>query len=511
MRNQRITDSAWWGWYLILFLLNLVFKAIPALKGPILHPDGVIYLWAAQALENGDVDAAIRAYPMLIYPYIITLFHYFIEDWVLAGRTLSIIVSSLTVIPFYAMARRITPGLGAIFAAVALIMLPEFNAIGYCVIRDPLFIFLSMTAISGTIIMNDTRNPVWAWFTIIPLFMLPFLRLEGWIVLLLTGAWFFYSFKSICVSKSSIMNYLFVTLAVIIILLIIFLPEQCYIFTRFNKIIGTFLDIAFSQKGLMEIKAGLKQMERGVAFHYGNNFWRVARDHIYLIYGLGFAETFVSITGMPLMVIGGMGFFTLCKRKKWIFFLLLVPVFLMMVYVYYFSTGMMEDRFLLLPALIWLIFAGVWLPSLIKRISEYSWFSSFSSTGTGMILALILLLPLAWDSLTHHPRIDIPILKKAGSWAEEITHTLPGKEIAVNERRLAWYMERNQVIFVDHTDEKCLLDSLLLQKKSVILLLNMRDSYDKRLLDKINSLEGIQLRKFVDDGHYMVVAAQMVL
>ncbi len=151
----------WRGWAIVLVLINLLIKISPLLQGIMIHPDAPFYLWPAQSLADGDWQDAIRDYPMIFYPMLITLAHYLIPDWLAAGRFISVTASVLAVVPFFALARRFSPGWPAIWVSLIFIFIPEFNTMGFAAIRDPLFICLELTCLFSTVCFMETGRSYW--------------------------------------------------------------------------------------------------------------------------------------------------------------------------------------------------------------------------------------------------------------------------------------------------------------------------------------------------------------
>jgi len=66
-----------------------------------LNFDGEIYIEAARNFGVGMYREGLTIYPMPLYPYLISLIHKLIPNWVLAGRQISYFSMTLTVIPLY--------------------------------------------------------------------------------------------------------------------------------------------------------------------------------------------------------------------------------------------------------------------------------------------------------------------------------------------------------------------------------------------------------------------------
>ena len=60
-----------------------------------LNFDGEIYISAARKYAAGMYREGLAIYPMPLYPYLISLMHKIIPNWVLAGRLISLFLHDL--------------------------------------------------------------------------------------------------------------------------------------------------------------------------------------------------------------------------------------------------------------------------------------------------------------------------------------------------------------------------------------------------------------------------------
>jgi len=70
-----------------------------------LNFDGEIYISAARKCAAGMYRESLAIYAMPLYPYLISLIHRVIPNWILAGRLISYFSMTLTVIQLYLLSK----------------------------------------------------------------------------------------------------------------------------------------------------------------------------------------------------------------------------------------------------------------------------------------------------------------------------------------------------------------------------------------------------------------------
>ena len=104
-----------------------------------LNFDGEIYIAAARKYAAGMYREGLAIYPMPLYPYLISLMHKIIPNWVLAGRLISYFSMTLTVIPLYLLSKDLFNRRAAFWGCIAFSLLPETLLHSNSVMRDPPF------------------------------------------------------------------------------------------------------------------------------------------------------------------------------------------------------------------------------------------------------------------------------------------------------------------------------------------------------------------------------------
>ena len=147
-----------------------------------LNFDGEIYISAARKYAAGMYREGLAIYPMPLYPYLISLIHKIIPNWVLAGRLISYFSMTLTVIPLYLLSKDLFNRRAAFWGCIAFILLPETLLHSNSVMRDPPFFLFAMCAVyfaqkalQSKRLIHLLGSALFAWFSTL-------FRIEGLII-----------------------------------------------------------------------------------------------------------------------------------------------------------------------------------------------------------------------------------------------------------------------------------------------------------------------------------------
>lgn len=484
------TNSPWeWpGWLPLLFLLNLAVKSLPLLKGIMIHPDAPVYLWSAQSLAAGDINSALQAYPMLFYPFLISLVKQGLGlDWLTAGRAISLAASSLAIIPFWYLAKKFCSGWTAIFAPMFFIFLPYYNKIAFAVLRDPLYICLALWAVYLASRLMERKLKEFVLLAVLVL-ILPLLRVEGLVVSITIIIWgLFFVFPG-CKARTKIIcgTVTLVLLGSVAIALqqsaiigeIIRFPQVKIFIERINS-------FPPGASYYLNIIDGLAHTHvRG----FGNNFWQVIYRNWLAVFCLGMFAMFTELLGLPLIIAGAIGAWRIMKADKsgW----LLISVFLtcqLLIFYKYLHTGSIEERIMLFPAFIWLLFAGAALEPLSKWLGKFKIIHWRRATIV-FCLGLLLLIPLIKETIDNKYRVHVPVLRESCHWLKD--NILPEDRdwlIWGNVRRIAWFLDRREAKISSSQKAKKILKFLGRDKKAkmVVYILNKRNKADIALKEKL--------------------------
>jgi hypothetical protein len=112
-----------------------------------LNYDGEIYISAAMKFAKGEYREGLAVYPMPLYPLMISWVHKLIQNWVLAGKTISFFCMVMTTIPLFLLARDLFNARAAFWCSLVFALTPEILIHANSVLRDPPFVMSSVFSV----------------------------------------------------------------------------------------------------------------------------------------------------------------------------------------------------------------------------------------------------------------------------------------------------------------------------------------------------------------------------
>lgn len=135
-------------WLLLtLFVLCLLPRALMALKISSVCPDGVLYIQLAKSLEQGNLQGGLQEMRLNTFPVLLLGLHRLGMDWELAAKVWGVLISSLTILPLFGLARRQFDDRTAIVACLLYAFHAKMIEWSPELIRDPTFWFLFTLAL----------------------------------------------------------------------------------------------------------------------------------------------------------------------------------------------------------------------------------------------------------------------------------------------------------------------------------------------------------------------------
>lgn len=499
-----------------LLVLNMLVKLVPVFRGIMIHPDAPVYLWSAQSLAAGDVKGAIAAYPMLFYPFLIMLVNKMGVEWLWAGRLISLAASCLVLLPFLAIARRFVTGWPLLVGALLFIFFPELNSRGYAALRDPLYLFLSLSCLYYALrFLEDKSLPAFGGAVAVAL-LLPLVRVEGaFTALLVCGVCLVVFLRGRLRTKKALLFGLLCLVGVITVGL--FFSETFRTLVRFGSFISYYERFT---SGTLSVQACLQALDAVShslpAATNGSNFWQVIERHWPWVYFVGVLYVFVEIVGWPVLLMGSAGLLRVLRRRD-TGNMLPAALFggqLALVVFFYLFRGYLEVRYMLLPSVLLLLFSlgslepvFDWIYGKVRKVFGHR------KKVALVVFAALLLVPFIDDSLSKRFRFHVPLLVESALWAnEEVLRSDERQRLIVsNARRMAWFLERRDMRTWKKINEKN-IDRLLSPKRDrptlVILLLNRRVPQDMELLENLTRKYASTSKVFVDkNGNKHAVVA----
>ena len=479
-----------------------------------IHPDAPVYLWSAQSLEQGNIPGAIKAYPMLFYPFLVMCVHKLGLDWHAAGRAISVAASCLAFFPFFSLAKRFSPGWPAIIITMAFVLMPEYNCIAFAAIRDPLYLCLSLYCVYFAVCFAERKELKWFIGVILFSICIPFLRVEGIVVSLVILGWSCVGF----IRRFDINGRMWamaVTAGLFAVLFYIFsFSEIGRDLLRLNQVSAILQQFSTPPPSVAYYLNTLDELAHNkVPDGFGNNFWQVIERNWPWIYGIGMLRMFESNLSWLLILLGVIGVRDVVRIHQT--GLMLPAVFManmLLILAKYLYSGSMEGRVMLFPAVLWLLFAGAAIFSVAAYLSEKCNVGILcKKLNVVILLGLVLILPFAYRTVFMDYNINIPVLRDGCRWVnEQILSNRKDWQVGVNIRTMIWFIEREGVRQINSKNEHEVLAFLKRGKKPVvvILLLNRRIEKDTALMNSLVADKEFSSRVFTDpeDDKNFVVA-----
>ncbi len=219
---------------------------------------------------------------------------------------------------------------------------------------------------------------------------------------------------------------------------------------------------------------------------YGNNFWQTLIRNWQINFLLGMISVFIELISLPLLLLGLSGLKRLWNvNRKGPLLVFILFTYVTGCYFHYIYVAVLEDRFLVLPAIFLLLGAGLTIRPFVEWIDDKLRLSKKLRIEASQIvvgLAIVLLLIPVRESIGLKHRIHIPVLREAGLWAKSFIETDDSStwRVAVNTRRLLWFTGRKDADLLQTKDfEK--IDQWLLKTNSpsIAVFLMKNNQYDK--------------------------------
>ncbi len=457
---------------LLIILLAFAVRLYVMFHTVVIANDGVIYIEMAKLFEAGRFETSLIAnYPPL-YPIMILGMHHVIEDWVLAGQTVSIIFSCLLLLPLYAMTRRFFNARIALLSVFFAALSPYLVRFSTDVLTEAPYIFLFITAVwLGWGAMTDNR-PRLLLLSGLCAGLAYLLRPEGIGVLLVVAAWVL--LPVLQPSRRPMLQRILLVCLMGAITLAVAFPYMAYMKHETGswrlskkKEVAVLLGIRKSNdQAVSEKSVATADARDPAALDSPNNFGTelldeaTARppapatltDHLYVklrvflkMLGL-FAESYHPL----LMFFAFLGFllssYALHNRRAGIYVLSFVFLYGIVLYRLLLCAYYLDRRHLVPLAVITLAWAAVGMNALVGWLGERRQRSEGGNLTLHKITAVLLVL----TALVMLPKTLKPVRmpkyhqKSVGIWLKSQTHEAP-VIMAYNLPRVAFYAEGKYV------------------------------------------------------------------
>jgi hypothetical protein len=479
-----------------------------------LNFDGEIYISAARKYAAGMYREGLAIYPMPLYPYLISLFHKLIPNWILAGRLISYFSMTLTGIPVYLLSRDLFNRRAAFWGCIAFTLLPETLLQSNSVMRDPSFflsamcaVYFSQKALQSKRLIHLLGSALFAWFSTL-------FRIEG---LIIFPAYLCF-LTALATSKSEqrkdysrlmvAWGGLFACLIAAIYIgmesrgdNINRLDDWAYFFHGFR-------DLSFLEN-YHRVSAQLQQMQdASLNSIVGQNFADTARQLMALIYLLGmlhmFSKVILAVNIIPLL----WGLFRTKYTERHVFVLLLSICFFVLAYGFFIWNDLILSRYLFIPA----VLLCPWIGFGIDRILVFAQGCSQKKIISACVLLLVVAAPALKFDKYFTNKDDLK--SRAGSWIAKherlknlkIIFSDPGVKFHTGmEMTFAW--DDNKILHQDPGDKNFSnIAHVALDNKADVIVIYSRVDRTADLADFKGYKE---IREFNDKNKFIKIYVSM--
>ncbi len=479
-----------------LFLLALMLRLPPVLGSGIISNDGILYIEMAKRIEAGRLKEISDFGFFNLYPFLIALFQRFFQDWEQAGRMVSVITGSLSVVPLFLLLRKMVSGKVGFIAALLFVVSPRFVEYGSDVLRESSFWFFSLAAL--WLAWEGLTGKRWPLFVLSALLagLASFTRFEGVGIIIIVVLWiFWYLWKSPGGVKRSLIYSLVFLLSIPVLAAPLPLLLKNRIGTFDLGLIGSKIPVLISSdsKQILEVKAEILN-KTPVQFR---SFLEMAKTHRYMIYLSEVLYKLFKSLGIVAVVLF---FFGIVGRRSvplgrnekaaviWIGVVFVIS-FIYVAKTYYF--GSRHGLFMGIPALIW---AGIGFFELKDRIMDWMGTNKLkrvSAMTPVVLLAAIMIFILPQTLLSY--RSDKAELRRAGVYLKSMGYGSTRYMADPTVYRAGFYADSETTLMPPGVGARDIIG--LAEAKGIRFLLIDERTVDSYTPGFVASLEDLSLNK----------------
>lgn len=489
---------------LFFFILSVSFilKGILVFSVQVPNPDGVLYINAAREFAQGNFCQGIQIYPMPFYPFLISLLHTIIPDWLKAAQTVSWLSLVLTTIPLYHITKILFGRQSALWCSTAFTLAPHFNSYASSVIRGPLGLFmLTMGVFFAIKSLRESRLvnfylisifSVLAFSSRIEFFLFPlFLILFHLITTLLNR-------QQLTLTIKGIGAFFIIPL---ILGIIFWLPGENFRHAIRLPLLKHYLQHAMKMDFLgnyHNISQQLKILSKTLpGSFYTGNFAETARHYIWFIYLIALAETIIILI-FPTNIIPLFYKNRSKKHDQTHFFIIgIILLFSASSYFFLVFNNFIQKRYLMIPAFFLFPWIGNGMHHLYDRINNQT-----SRKNLMLILFILIFIFTPTIKTLSYARESNMALKEAGFW---LNRHLPVKKdiiLVSNDKRIPFFARPGKHLLLPSEDLQQTETYALKNKSQIISLVISRKR--KNQLPVFKNYRIVQ--KFHDQKNIVIIA-----
>jgi 4-amino-4-deoxy-L-arabinose transferase-like glycosyltransferase len=401
---------------LVLFSAFLTGALFVARLQADLNFDGEVYISAAMKFESGMYKEGLTIYTMPLYPFLISLMHQIISNWVLAGRLISYFFMALTVIPLYLLSRDLFDRRAAFWSCLTFALLPETLLNSNSVLRDPgFFLFLAWSVYFGQKVIHSKRLVHLFGSASFALASTLF-RIEGLIVFpVLFGFMMGMSFTGELQGRGHyklwlIWGSLFACLIAVILIGAEWHGIPLNRYSDWLAFSDSIKDQSFFENYHRISNQLLQMQETSLNGDVGQHFAETARELMGVIYLIGMLQIFIAVilavNAIPLV----WGFILTRYTARHFFVLICVACLFSFIYGFFIRHDLLIKRYLFMPAVLLCPWIGFGIERILDLVNKYP----YPKYLTAFFILVIFTIPAAEFDKYFKNQDDLK--SKAASW-----------------------------------------------------------------------------------------------
>lgn len=479
--------------------LPLVFMFSSILMGALywvrlgadLNFDGEIYISAASKYAVGMYNDALAIYPMPLYPYLISLMHRVIPDWVLAARLISYFSMTLAVIPLYRLSTDLFNRQAAFWGCLAFTLLPETLLYSNSVLRESSFclffiwaVYFAQKAIQSKALIHLLGSALFGFFSSL-------FRIEGMIIFPI----YFCILMALAVAKRHQSQGYFRMVATWgCLFLFLFVAIQIgmqsggTIINRYNDwtiYFHTLKDTSFLEN-YRHLYEQFQQMQEASYYNgVGQHLVETAKNFMPLIYLLGMLQTFFSVilavNIVPLLWGLKRAFYT----ERHVLILISACCLSALACGFFVQQNIILKRYLFMPAVLLCPWVGFGMDRILVFAQRHS------HTQAIVVCVLLLFFAMPTREFDKYFKNTSNLKSIAGSWIAR-QDGLKSLKIVFNDQVVKFYTdmaidihsEKNTILKIDTNDMNFSKFSLFaLENKIDLMVISSRADRRKNITD----------------------------
>ncbi len=488
--------------FFLILLFSLLIKGIITYSITIPNVDAIKYINAAREFSLGNFQEGIRLYPLPLYPFLISCFHYIIPDWFRAAQILSWLPLVLTTIPLYHISKKLFDRQAALWSIAAYSLAPKFNSYASNALRDPLgLLFISMAILFALRAFDTAAKKD---FLLVSTFsLLAFLcRIETiffplfFIIFCLFLV--FYDRDQRKPFLEGISLFIIIPLSFFVVLLL-FAPQD-FSFLVHQELFNKHLHALMKSNYLANYYQLYDHLD-SFSTSYTGNLLETAKHYMWFIYLIAIVETAVKLlfhtNVIPLFFKGYEKY-----NKNTYFILGIIILFTGTTYLNLVYKNLLAKRYLIIPVFLLFPWVGKGLDSLYGMARSGKIFGNYKQLVIACFMLIFIVCPFS-KTLTLIGEKNLS-LKYASKWFEQ--HIDDEKEVRLlsNDVRIPFLSGIEQKNFLYRKKLKH-LESYALRHEANMLVL-MISKKKKQLIPEFRYYE--VLKEFHDQDNIVIIAGK---